>query len=94
MNTFNWRQNRSARERAAFNRYFEAANLEPRLLPLLVQAMREQPTTSRFYENYKPHITRLAGWFAECVELRSESAYDDVYELIYSFCYDPPRENE
>lgn len=75
-------------EREAFREYAELCQREPRLTQLLINAMREQPTTSEFYRSFKPCLTKLAGWSAEHPELRNSHDYDVVYETVYSMVYD------
>jgi hypothetical protein len=69
-------------------RYAELCAVEPGLVLLLIDAMREQPTTDSFIESYKPRFKRLVGDDARLRQLRTSAAYDVVYDTIYDLVVD------
>jgi hypothetical protein len=81
---------RPADERESFRQFTTLVQDEPALVPLLIEVMRVQPTTSEFYLRFKPRVQCLAGWSARNPSLRTEQAYNTVYEVIYSFVFDSP----
>jgi hypothetical protein len=83
-------RNRPPDERAAFRRFAELCQLEPRLTTLLLEVMAKQPTTWSWYRHVKPRLYALVGWEAERRELRTCEAYDVAYEVLYSMGFDPP----
>ena len=90
---FDWRYNRTQTERQLVRDFMRLAQHEPRLLDLLTEIMAEQPTSDEWYsERWKGRVCALAGFDsnAATVELKTMKAYDVVYELCFSYCYDPP----
>ena len=72
-------------ERRAFRQYVELCTVEPELVRLLLDAMRDQPSTDEFYAKFKPRILGVAGYGARQASLKTHRAYDVVYEVIYSW---------
>jgi hypothetical protein len=79
------RQIRSEHERRDARRYVELCAVEPGLVDLLHDAMREQPSTDEFYMSFRPRVVKLAGWAAQNKSLRTTHDYDTVYQTIYSW---------
>lgn len=93
MNYDAYSENRSKNERDVVREYMRLAQHEPRLLELLNEIMAEQPTTDDWYsERWKGRVCNLVGFDREggADEVRTMDAYDTVYTLCYSYCYDPP----
>jgi hypothetical protein len=82
-------QNRPQDERESFRHYAKLCESEPQLAPLLLEVMREQPTTVQFYRKIKPKLMKLAGWSAVNPGMKTSDAYDTVYEVLCSLVYDP-----
>jgi hypothetical protein len=76
-------------ERASFREFAALCEAEPRLVALLVDVMRSQPTTGQFYRSVKPQLEQLVGWTAQVASLRNGEAYDTAYEVLYSMVVDP-----
>lgn len=83
-----WSENRGRGERACFRAYAELCKLEPRLVPLLIETMELQPHTWDFMRHLKPRLTKLVGHSVDHPVLGTSDAYDTVYEVLYSLCYD------
>jgi hypothetical protein len=84
-------ENRSKTERETVREYMRLAQYEPRLLDLLTEIMAEQPTTDEWYSpRWKGRLCNLVGFDGGNPQLRTMAAYDTVYELCYSYCFDPP----
>jgi hypothetical protein len=64
------------------------AELEPRVLQLLVEIKTEYPTEANYqlvWRNYKERLSELVGWGREATahpELQSPPAYDVVYDKL------------
>lgn len=89
--------NREDSELAVLREYMRLAKHEPRLLELLTDIMEAQPTTDDWYvEGWKRRVTELVGWHRsrDLPEISGDEDYDTVYTLCYSYCFDPPAEDE
>ena len=90
---FEWQANRPKAERDLVREYMRLAQYEPRLLVLLTDIMAAQPSSDQWYvDGWKGRVCGLAGFGSVIPELKTMDAYDKVYELCFSYCYDrPPR---
>lgn len=73
------------------------AELEPRVLQLLVEIKTEYPNEANYqliWRNYKERLSELVGWGLEASahpELQSPAAYDVVYDKLLHALRDPCR---
>lgn len=84
--------NRLKSERRAFHRFAGLCAIEPGLASLLVDVLREQPSSAKFKEQFVPRIAGLVGEGARkgLVTLRTAQACDTVYQTLYSLVFDKP----
>jgi hypothetical protein len=87
---FDWQSNRAKNERELLREFFALVPHEPKLLVLLTDIMAAQPTTDEWYlRDWKERVSTLVGWDRDKDSpLGSSAAYDTVYELCASYCYD------
>jgi hypothetical protein len=78
-----------AGDRIRLRQFAYLCAVEPDLSQLLIDAMREQPTTDRFIDGYKTRLQNLVGYGARHPQLRTSLSYDIVYDTIYGLVVDP-----
>jgi len=70
--------------------FTEMTELEPRLKTLYLEANSVRPASGCFcgnrvwYDNFKPRLVNLVGWYAERPELCSPGCYDVAYQTVYN----------